>query len=125
MMAFVREDADALVSVFKGLAGRAVVASSSDVYRPMGSLTGPSPVRRSWRRSTRTGRCGQRPSIHGSRSEKKDVEQVVLGEPDLPTCVLRYPAIYGPGSYRRQDWFKRMLDNRPAIILGKGWATFR
>jgi nucleoside-diphosphate-sugar epimerase len=125
MMAFVREDAAAFVSVFKGLAGRAVVASSSDVYRPMGIINRTEPGPPIPVPIDEDGPLRQRPSIHGSRSEKKDVEQVVLGEPTLPACVLRFPAIYGPGSYRRQDWIKRMLDNRPAIILGKGWSTFR
>ena len=36
MIAFTRGDAESFVRVFKGLAGRAVVVSSSDVYLVMG-----------------------------------------------------------------------------------------
>jgi nucleoside-diphosphate-sugar epimerase len=67
----------------------------------------------------------EKPSIHGAAYEKRSVEQAVLSEPALPAAVLRFPAIYGPGSYRRQDWIKRMLDRRPAILIGCGEATFR
>jgi nucleoside-diphosphate-sugar epimerase len=49
----------------------------------------------------------------------------VTSEPTLPTTVLRLPAVYGPGTYRRQDWIRPMIDNRPAIILGSGEAGFR
>lgn len=125
MMAMVREDAEAFVEVFAGHAGRAVIPSSSDVYRVMGIInrteSGPAvpvPI-------NEDGPLRERPSIHGSKSEKKDVERVMLSQTKLPATVLRLPAIYGPGSYRRQEWVRRMLDNRPAIILGRGWATFR
>jgi nucleoside-diphosphate-sugar epimerase len=125
MIAFAREDAETFVTVFKGIAGRAVVPSSSDVYRAMGIINRteagpPIPVPIDENAPLR-----EKLSIHGSDYEKRWVEQVVLGESALPTCVLRFPAVYGPGSYRRQDWIKRMLDDRPAILLGKGEATFR
>jgi nucleoside-diphosphate-sugar epimerase len=125
MIAFTREDAEAFVRVFKGLASRAVVVSSSDVYRPMGILnrteSGPPvsvPI-------DEDGDLRRELSIHGARSEKRWVEEVVRAEPTLPATILRLPAVYGPGSYRRQEWIKRMADNRRAIILGKGWASFR
>ena len=38
MIAFTRDDASAFVRVFNGVAGRAVVLSSSDVYRVMGRI---------------------------------------------------------------------------------------
>ena len=125
MIAFTREDAEAFVSVFKGMAGRAVVPSSSDVYRVMGILNRtesgppvPVPI-------DEDGPLRRKPSIHGDRAEKQWVERVVLAEPALPACVLRFPAVYGPGSFRHWDWVKRMIDQRPAIIVGKGEATFR
>lgn len=125
MIAFTREDAEAFVSVFTGVANRAVVASSSDVYRVMGILNRtesgppvPVPI-------DEDGPLRQKPSIHGDRAEKQWVERVVRAEPALPACVLRFPAIYGPGSFRHWDWVKRMIDQRPGIILGKGQAKFR
>ena len=125
MIAFTRDDAETFVDVFRGVARRAVVASSSDVYRVMGILNrterGPAvpvPI-------DEDGPLREKPSIHGAASEKKDVERVVMSEPKLPATVLRYPAIYGPGSYRHQEWIKRMLDDRPAILIGRGYANFR
>src|SRR4051794_17509291 len=125
MMAFTREDAEAFVGVFRRVAGRAVVASSSDVYRVMGIVNRTEPGPPVPVPIDEDGPLRERPSIHGAASEKRWVEQVVLSEPALPAAVLRFPAIYGPGSYRRQDWIKRMLDGRPAILIGRGEATFR
>jgi nucleoside-diphosphate-sugar epimerase len=125
MIAFKREDAEIFIETFRGVARRAVVASSSDVYRVMGILnrteTGPPvpvPI-------DEDGPLREKLSIHGERAEKRWVEQVVLSHPELAATVLRFPAIYGPGSYRRNDWIKRMLDDRPAILIGKGEARFR
>jgi nucleoside-diphosphate-sugar epimerase len=125
MIAFTRDDAEAFVRVFSGLARRAVIVSSSDVYLPMGLLnrtesglpvTGPmnedAPQRR-------------QPSLHGPVHEKQHVEQVVSAEPKLPATILRFPAVYGPGTYRHGECIRRMLDDRPAILLGKGYAGFR
>ena len=71
MIAFTREDAEAFVSVFKGLAGRAVVPSSSDVYRVMGIINRteagppvPVPI-------DEGGPLRERPSVHGALYEKQ------------------------------------------------------
>jgi nucleoside-diphosphate-sugar epimerase len=125
MIAFTREDAQSFVSVFKGFAGRAVVPSSSDVYRAMGIINRTEPGPPIPVPIDEDGPLREKLSIHGSGYEKRWVEQVVLGDAALPACMLRFPAVYGPGAYRRQDWIKRMLDGRPAIILGRGEATFR
>ena len=125
MMAFTREDAEAFVSVFRGVAGRVVVPSSSDVYRVMGIINRTEPGPPVPVPIDEDGPLRERPSIHGARSEKQWVERVVLSDPSLPACVLRFPAVYGPGSFRRWEWVKRMIDDRPAIILGEGEATFR
>ena len=125
MIAFTREDAEIFIETFRGVATRAVVPSSSDVYRVMGILNRtesgppvPVPI-------NENGPLRDKLSIHGEGNEKRWVEQVVLSDPKLPTTVLRLPAIYGPGSYRHNDWIKRMLDDRPAIIIGTGEAKFR
>ena len=125
MIAFTRADAEAFVGVFAGHAGRAVVISSSDVYRAMGIINRTEPGPPIPVPIDENGPLRLKPSIHGARAEKKDVEQVVIAHPKLPATVLRFPAVYGPGTYRRQEWIRRMLDHRPAIILGKGEATFR
>jgi nucleoside-diphosphate-sugar epimerase len=125
MIAFTREDAQAFVEIFRGVARRAVVAGSSDVYRVMGILNRTEPGPAVPVPIDENGPLRERPSIHGELHDKRWVEQVVLSEPALPATVLRYPAIYGPGSYRRQEWIKRMLDHRPAILIGAGEARFR
>lgn len=125
MMAFTREDAEAFVEVFRGVAGRAVVASGSDVYRVMGICNGTEPGPPVPVPIDEDGPLRERPSIHGARSEKRHVEEVVRSEPGLPATVLRFPAVYGPGSHRHQEWVRRMADGRPAIVIGAGEATFR
>jgi nucleoside-diphosphate-sugar epimerase len=125
MIAFTREDAEVFVSVFKGVAGRAVVPSSSDVYRAMGIINRTEPGLPIPVPIGEDAPLREKLSIHGASYEKRWVEQVVLSEPSLPSGVLRFPAVYGPGSYRRHEWIKRMLDQRPAIILGKEEAMFR
>jgi nucleoside-diphosphate-sugar epimerase len=126
MIAFTRADAEAFVSVFRGVAGRAVVVSSSDVYRVMGLINrtegGPPnelPI-------DEDGALRTKPSVHGAERDKRFVEEVVLAAGgSLPACVLRYPAVFGPGSSRRYEWVRRMLDGRPAILMGHGEARFR
>ena len=50
-----------------------------------------------------------------------------MGAPDLAGTVLRLPRVYGPGD--RQHTFRpfvqRMLDQRPAILLGAAQARWR
>jgi nucleoside-diphosphate-sugar epimerase len=125
MIAFTRDDAEAFVRVFSGLARRAVIVSSSDVYLPMGLLnrteSGP-PVLGPMNEDAPQRR---QPSLHGPVHEKQHVEQIVSAEPKLPATILRFPAVYGPGTYRHGDWIRRMLDDRPAILIGKGYAGFR
>jgi nucleoside-diphosphate-sugar epimerase len=59
--------------------------------------------------------------------DKIQVEQIVMGWPDLPGTILRLPMIYGPGDYARgfQPVLKRIDDNRPAILYEQGWAAWR
>jgi nucleoside-diphosphate-sugar epimerase len=125
MMAFTRADAQRFVEVFKGFAGRVVVASSADVYLVMGIINRtesapivPTPI-------DENGPLRTKPSLHGAEFEKQHVEEVVLSEPKLPATVLRFGAIYGPGSHRLGEWMRPMIDHRPVIVIGKGEATFR
>jgi nucleoside-diphosphate-sugar epimerase len=47
-----------------------------------------------------------------------------MSQSNLPATVLRFPAVYGPGTSRHDDWVRRMLDDRPAIIIGQGYGAF-
>ncbi len=127
MMAYVRSDAQAFVEVFRGMAGRAVVPSSIDVYLAFGRVNGtePGPVQPTPLREEAEQRHAL--SIHGSDAEKRHVEEVVMGDGELPCTVLRYPAVYGPRDYqyRFYSWTKRILDKRPGIVIGRGEAGFK
>ena len=126
MLAFTREDAQALMRVFKGLVRRVVVPSSSDVYRAFGRLHGTEPGPVEPIPFAEEAPLREKLSIHGEEYEKRWVEQVVMTDPDLPGTILRYPMIYGPNDGGRTfDLVKRMMDNRPAILLDEKVARWR
>lgn len=137
--------AAALMRVFRGRAGRLVVASSLDVYRASAILHGldagplqPTPLTES---SALRGVQETYPPAHlrrlmgvfswlDERYDKIAVERVVSGDPDLPATILRLPMIYGPGDrlHRLRPLSRRMDDGRPAILLSTplaGWRASR
>jgi nucleoside-diphosphate-sugar epimerase len=126
MLAFTRQDAEMLMRVFKGIAQRVVVPSSSDVYRVFGRLHGTEPGPVDPIPLAEEAPLREKLSIHEEEYEKRWVEQVVMGDPDLPGTILRYPMIYGPNDGGRTfDLVKRMMDNRPAILLDEKVARWR
>ncbi|HJU56013.1 MAG TPA: NAD-dependent epimerase/dehydratase family protein [Pyrinomonadaceae bacterium] len=137
MIAFTEEDARTLIGVFKGIARRAVVLSSADVYGAYGRLrrleTGEpaalplaedAPLRESLYpyRAQASG-----PDDFKYHYEKILVERVVMNESELAGTVLRLPAVYGPGDqqHRLFGYVKRMDDKRPFILLGEAQARWR
>ena len=121
---FAMNEADALAAVegCRGRTGRLVVASSGDVYRACGVLWG-----------TEAGGLEPMPVDEdaplrsvlfpwGGDYEKILVERAVPGG-----CVVRLPAVYGPGDrhHRLWPWIKRMQDRRPAILMGSAYANWR
>ena len=126
MLAFTRQDAEMLVRVFKGIAQRVVVPSSGDVYRVFGRLHGTEPGPVEPIPLAEDAPLREKLSIHGEEYEKRWVEQFVMGDPDLPGTILRYPMIYGPNDGGRTfDLVKRMMDNRPVILLDEKVAHWR
>lgn len=137
MVAFTEADAVGLVEAFRGVARRAVVVSSADVYRAYGRfigtepgpleptpLTEDSPRRASlfpYRAQT------QGPDDFFYHYDKIPVERVVLNEPGLPGTVLRLPMVHGPGDpYRRlSPYLQRMDQGRPAIVLDETMARWK
>lgn len=131
MFALNEHDARGLVDTFAGIAGRMVVISSIDVYRaydivrklvpgppdPM-PLTEDSPLR---------DRLYPYQRAVVEEYEKILVERTVGESLELPSTVLRLPAVYGPGDYqhRMYEYVRRMQDGRPAIILHEGFAGWR
>ena len=129
------------VDTFRGIAGRAVVLSSMDVYRAMGVLrkTEPGPLQE----LPLTEDSDLRTRSHYSPEEMKGmhailpwidedyekiaVERTLLSNQDLPVTILRLPMIYGPGDYIHRFYYilKRMDDRRPAIIFADDFAAWR
>lgn len=132
--------AAALMDTFRGVARRVVVISSIDVYRACGVLHGteagplePTPLTED--SALRTGPPYPRQvlkQLQGTFSwldddyDKVPVERVVLGSPDLPGTVLRFPMVYGPGDrkHRLFPLLRRMYDGRKAIIFADHVAAW-
>ena len=126
MLCFTRQDAKMLMSVFKGIAKRVVVPSSSDVYRAFGRLHGTEPGPVDPIPFAEDAPLRENLSIRKEEYEKRWVEEVVMGDPELPGTILRYPMIYGPDDGGRTfDLVKRMMDNRPVIPLEEQVARWR
>jgi nucleoside-diphosphate-sugar epimerase len=137
MIAFTELDARSLAATFRGMAQRAVVLSSGDVYRAYGIFTGleqgplePTPLREDAplrqtlyvHRAETTG-----PDDHMYNYEKILVERTLLADDNLPTTVLRLPMVYGPGDYqhRLSPYLRRIADGRKVIVLNEGMARWR
>lgn len=136
MVPITEANATSVVAMFTGIARRTVAVSSQDVYRAYGKLIGiedcavqPTPLTES---------AAVREKIYPYREglaedhilynyDKILVERAYLGTPDLPGTILRLPMVYGPGDYQHRlfPYLKRMTDQRPAIILEEGLATWR
>jgi len=126
MLAYTRGDAEMLVDVFKGAAGRLVVPGSMDVYRAYGRFSGTEPGPPDPIPLTEDSPLREQLSPHGEAYEKRWVEAVVLGDPDLPGTILRYPMIYGPhDGGRTYDLVKRVLDDRPVLVMDERVARWR
>ncbi len=130
--AFTQEDAEAAVRLFRGRTGKLVVLSSGDVYRAYGVLKGietrelePVPITEDSR--LRTTLYPYRNDPKFTDYEKILVERTVMNVSDLPACILRLPAVYGPGDrhHRFGNWVKQMVDGSPMIQIGAGMAGWR
>jgi nucleoside-diphosphate-sugar epimerase len=106
MLAMGQDDAEAAVASFRGRAARLIVASSGDVYRAYGRLTGlePGPVEPmplTEESPVRTVLFPYRTAESGPQwmrsYEKILVERVVLSDRELPATILRLPKVYGGG----------------------------
>jgi len=136
MWAMTERDAELFVRGFRGIARRAVVVSSGDVYRAYGCLTrlesGPvdpipltedAPLRKSrypYRKSAPS------PDHWMTQYDKVLVEQILTAQTDLPTSILRFPAVIGPNEYRRfHRWLEPMLRDDTELRIQHGWAEWR
>ncbi|NKB68195.1 MAG: NAD-dependent epimerase/dehydratase family protein [Candidatus Latescibacteria bacterium] len=137
--ALTEHHAQTFVEVFKGLTGRSVVLSSGDVYRAFGVLgrTEDSPIqpvplkedaplrKKFYPGRGQESRADDDPDQWVDDYDKILVERIVRNETDLPTTILRLPAVYGPGDHRPYPYLKRMMDGRKVILLGEDLARWR
>ena len=57
--------------------------------------------------------------------DKVLVEQALMRQTDLPTTVLRFPAVVGPKDYRRfHRWLQPMLRGDMELRVQDAWATW-
>jgi nucleoside-diphosphate-sugar epimerase len=137
MIAMSEADAVNAMTIFRGISRRTVAISSQDVYHAYGRLTGlePGPFDRdpvSEDDPVRTKLFPYREKATDAGHplfdyEKILVERAILGSPELPGTILRYPMVFGPRDrqHRLFPYLKRMDDGRPAIILDRGLARWR
>jgi nucleoside-diphosphate-sugar epimerase len=127
-----KEDAETAVRLFRGRTGKLVLLSSGDVYRAYGRLQGtetselePMPITEDSR--LRTTLYPYRGDPKFQDYEKILVERTVMNVADLPACVLRLPAVYGPGDrhHRFGGWVKQMVSGNVSIQIGAGMAGWR
>jgi nucleoside-diphosphate-sugar epimerase len=134
-VAYTEADAALLVETFRGLARRAVVLSSQDVYAAYGRLlrleTGAreaaplaedAPLRGT-RYPYRAKARGAEDMAHDY--EKILVEAAVAGHAELPATILRLPFVYGPGDTQRRlrPYLERMRS--PELHLDRAKAAWR
>jgi nucleoside-diphosphate-sugar epimerase len=131
------QDARQLVEVFRDGSQRLIVISSADVYRNYELLRRvdadePDPQLLSEDAPLRRNLFPYRSKAKDSSDrfynyDKIVVEAAVRSDPDLPSTVLRLPAVYGPGDKQRRllPYLRRMDDGRPAIIVERGMMNWR
>jgi len=124
MRAFRREEGRRVLD-FKGVAERAVVASSADVYRAYGRLnrTEPGPPDA----LPLTEESPLREVVIKEEYDKIGVEREARADASFPVTILRLPAIHGPGDYQHRlyEYVKAMDDGRPRIELDARVARWR
>lgn len=141
MMVMRERHARELVQTFAGVARRVVMLSSQDVYQAFGRvnkheggeidlspITEDSPLRtKLYPYRGETPRAEDDPRRWMDDYDKIPAERVVISHPELSATVLRLPAVYGPldHQHRMFPYLKRMLDQRPSILLEEDVAGWR
>jgi nucleoside-diphosphate-sugar epimerase len=115
----------------RGIADRAVVITSCDVYRAFGRLWRSEPGPPDPVPLTEESPLRERPAEDGGAAglafDNMDVERAVSGDVGIEVTVLRLPATHGPGDpqHRLARYLRRMHDGRPAIVLADDHARWR
>jgi nucleoside-diphosphate-sugar epimerase len=116
---------------FRGIARRAVVISSCDVYRAFARLWKSEPGPPDPVPLTEQSPLRALPAPDATSTEDDfdnlDAEQAAHADTALPCTILRLSATYGPGDkqHRLARYLRAMRDGRPAIVLGTAHAQWR
>jgi len=136
MMPLTKADADSVVAMMQGVAPWIIGISSQDVYAQYGIFNGTEPgevdntpvAEAAPLRTVMYPHRDRFPDDPRYRDyDKIPVEQTYLSRFDMYGTVLRLPFVYGPHDYQHRMWpyLKRMLDDRPAILLSRTQAEWR
>jgi nucleoside-diphosphate-sugar epimerase len=124
MVPFTRSDVSR-VRAFRGVADRAVLVSSGDVYRAFGRGHGtelgppdPTPL---------TEDSPLREVVIDPEYDKVGVEAEASVIADLPAALLRLPAVHGPGDaqHRLHRYLRPMAEGRPSIEIDEALQEWR
>lgn len=123
MWAMCPADVEVVADVFAGSLERFVMISSGDVYAAFEAmeqrLTTLQPVPIAETAPLRSGPY----LVEGNGYDKLGAERAALGAcraNRLPSVIVRYPGVYGPGPVREWYWVKRIRDGRHRIALPDG-----
>ena len=133
---YTEQQARQLDSVCRGRTSRIVALSSADVYRNYDGLRGiatdapdPGPLEEDapCRRTRYPYRGADVDFKYAREYDKILVEQVLQNNSELPSTVLRLPAVYGPADrqHRLRPYLQQMLDGRPSIQMEPEQANWR
>lgn len=137
MVLMTETQARQVVKLFGTRMSRLVVASSCDVYLNYDLLLGRDVGEVDGSRLTEQSSLRQKLYVHREHAsgpedvlydyDKILVERTVLASESAPAVVVRLPMVFGPNDYQHRlyPYLKRMLDNRPAILLGESQARAR
>lgn len=122
---------------FRGSAGRVIVISSGDVYRAYGRLQRlepgpPDPLPLAENAPLRETLYPYRNTVKDDSPEwvrqydKILVERAFLDQSDIPSTVIRYPAVYGPNDkyHRFREWLKQMVQG-DVVEMQDTYASWR
>ncbi len=120
-------DVEHAAQAFNGTLDRFVMISSADVYAAFEAIEKREPALQPLPISEDSPvRTGPYPEYEGTDYDKIGAEQAALRAfhaGRLPTVIVRYPGVYGPGPVREWYWVKRIRDGRRRIALPEGGLT--
>lgn len=127
-------DAEEVMRVCRGAAGRVVAISSVDVYRAYGRLHGSEPGAPEPMPLTEDSPLRERLyPYRGERGGRLDgydkipAERAVMSDPEMPGTVLRLPAVHGERDYQHRLFMEiaRFDAKRPFILVQEDAAEWR